>query len=92
MQKMKETKREREYGKRITQVEQGAFMPLIFCTAGGMSPKTQVVYNRIAEVMADKKGEPRGYFTAWLIVRLSFALLRSSLLCLRGNRYSRKKK
>ena len=81
----------REYGERIVQVEQGAFTPLIFSTAGGMSANTQVVYNKIAEVMADKKGEPRGYFTAWLRVRLSFALLRSSLLCLRGTRYSRKK-
>ncbi|MEO1765264.1 MAG: hypothetical protein AAFR83_25800, partial [Cyanobacteria bacterium J06629_18] len=81
----------REYNERIVKVEQGVFTPLVFSAAGGMAPRTQIFYKRIAELMADKKGESKGFFSAWLRVRLSFALLRSALLCLRGTRTSRKK-
>ena len=40
--------------------------------------------------MAEKKKEPKGYFAAWLRCRLSFSLLRSALLCLRGSRSSKR--
>lgn len=80
-----------KYGERIRQIEQGTFTPLVFTTSGGMAQQAQCFYKRLAELMAEKKHEPKGYFTSWLRVRLSFALLRSSLLCLRGTRSSKKK-
>ena len=39
--------------------------------------------------MAEKRGEKKGFFTAWLRRKLSLLLVRSALLCLRGNRSSR---
>lgn len=80
----------RTYRERIQRVEQGTFTPLVFSTSGGMSNETKTFYKRIAELMAEKRGETKGYFTAWMRVRLSFALLRSAILCIRGARSSKR--
>ena len=47
-------------------------------------------HSRLAELVATKKGE--GYVTtmSWIRARVSFALLRSTLLCLRGLRAKRR--
>ena len=76
----------REYKERIREVEHADFNPLVFTTVGAMGPQSQVVMKRIAEKLSEKKGIAVSVVTGWLRVRLSFALLRTSLLCLRGTR------
>ncbi|KAG0718606.1 hypothetical protein GWK47_052102 [Chionoecetes opilio] len=78
----------RSYGDRIRNVDHGSFTPLVFTTSGGMGPKAKCFYSRLADVMAEKKHQPRSRVVAWMRCRLSFSLLRSALLCLRGTRYS----
>ncbi|KAG0729364.1 hypothetical protein GWK47_030507 [Chionoecetes opilio] len=78
----------REYGDRIQNVDHGSFTPLVFTTSGGMGPKAKCFYSRLADLMAEKKHQPRSHVVAWMRCRLSFSLLRSALLCLRGTRYS----
>lgn len=78
----------RAYGERIQHVDQGSFTPLVFTTSGGMGPKARCFYSRLADRMAEKKQQPRSHIVAWMRCRLSFSLLRSALLCLRGTRYS----
>ncbi|KAG0729126.1 hypothetical protein GWK47_030959 [Chionoecetes opilio] len=78
----------RAYGERIQHVDQGSFTPLVFTTSGGMGPKAKCFYSRLADVMAEKKHQPRSHVVAWMRCRLSFSLLRSALLYLRGTRYS----
>ena len=84
-----EREKERKYGERIRKVESGSFTPLVFTVGGGMSQQTKLFYRRIAELMAERKDEPKGFFTAWLRCRLSFSLLKSAILCLRGTRSSK---
>src|SRR6185312_14026095 len=79
----------REYKERIREVEHADFNPLVFTTVGAMGPQSQVVMKRIAEKLSDKKGIAVSVVTGWLRVRLSFALLRTSLLCLRGTRHKK---
>ena len=43
----------------------------------------------MAELMAERRGEKKVFFTAWLRCKLSFSLVRPALLCLRGTRSSR---
>lgn len=78
----------RAYDERIREVDQGSFTPLVFTTSGGMGPKAKCFYARLAELIAEKKHQPRSHVVAWMRCRLSFSLLRSALLCLRGTRYS----
>ena len=86
--KKNEDEKIRAYGQRITQVDQGSFTPLVFTTAGGMGPRAKLFYARLAETLAEKKHQPKSYIVAWMRCRLSFSLLRSALLCLRGTRSS----
>ncbi|KAG0696224.1 hypothetical protein GWK47_026597 [Chionoecetes opilio] len=53
-----------------------------------MAPKARSFYSRLADLMSVKKHQPRSSVAAWMRCRLSFSLLRSALLCLRGTRYS----
>ena len=83
--KQEEHKR-RCYEERIINVEHGSFTPLIFTIAGGMSRGTQKFYDRLAEMLAESRGQPKSTVVAWMRCRLSFSLLRSAILCLRGTR------
>ena len=78
----------RAYCERIQQVDQGSFTPLVFTTSGGMGPKAICFYSKLAESISEKKQQPRSHVVAWMRCRLSFSLLRSALLCLRGTRCS----
>lgn len=81
-----ENEKMREYGERIQEVEQGSFTPLVFTTAGGMASRATTFYAILAQQLADKKRQAKSNVTAWMRCRLSFSLLRSALLCLRGTR------
>ena len=76
----------------IIEVEQGTFTPLVFTTTGGMAVECKRFHSRLAELLAIKKGEFEEYSTtmSWILSKVSFALLRSALLCLRGSRSSRR--
>ena len=54
-----------------------------------MARQSQIFYKRMAELMPEKRGEKKSFFTAWLLCKLSFSLVKSALLCLRGTRSSR---
>ena len=69
-------------------VDQGSFTPLVFTTSGGMGHRAKQFYARLAEMLAEKKQQPKSYIVAWMRCRLSFSLLRSALICLRGTRSS----
>ncbi|XP_050720613.1 uncharacterized protein LOC127000680 [Eriocheir sinensis] len=83
-----EQEKTRAYGERIQHVDQGSFTPLVFTTSGGMGPRAQCFYARLAELISEKKHQPRSHVVAWMRCRLSFSLLRSAILCLRGTRHS----
>ena len=47
-------------------------------------------HSRLAELVATKKGESHATTMSWIRARVSFALLRSVLLCLRGSQAKRR--
>ena len=80
----------RKYSERIINVEQGTFTPLVFTSAGGMARQSQIFYKRMDRAYGRKeRGEKKGFFTTWLRCKLSFSLVKSALLCLRGTRSSK---
>ena len=84
--KMAEKSKIREYRERIRDVEHADFNPLVFTTAGGMAPQCHLVVKRLAEKISEKRGLHFSMVSGWLRCRLSFALLRTTLMCLRGTR------
>ena len=71
---------------RVIDVEQGTFTPLVFTTTGGIGEGCKRYHIRLAELIAAKKGEEYANTVFWIRSKVSFAILRSALLCLRGSR------
>jgi hypothetical protein len=86
LHKNHEQEKRRCYNERIIQVEQGTFTPLVFTTSGGMSKECARFYARLASLISEKRGESYAITTSWLRCQLSFCLLRSAILCMRGTR------
>jgi hypothetical protein len=83
-----ELEKRRAYDERIREVEHGSFSPLVFSTAGSMGATANVAYKRIASMIAEKHGKRYSKTINWLRCRLSFSLLRSAIMFLRGSRSS----
>ena len=66
--------------------EKGSFTPLIFTTSGGMGPECSTLYKRFADLTAAKKNEQYGCVMNYIRTRLRFAILRSTLIGIRGER------
>lgn len=82
-----ENEKKRAYNERVLQVENGTFTPLVFNVFGGMGRECITFYKRLSSLMADKRNENLSYVATWIRTRISFALLRSCLMCLRGTRH-----
>jgi len=85
-----ETEKKRQYTSRILEVEQATLTPLVFSTIGGIGAECERYRSRLPELVAAKKGESYATTMSWIRARVSFALLRSALLCLRGSRAKRR--
>ena len=83
-----EQEKERAYDQRIREVEHGYFSPLVFSVSGGMEPTAKVVYKKLALMIATKHNQSYSQTINWLRCRLSFSLLRSSIMYIRGSRSS----
>ena len=87
---MHENEKKRLYSRRVLDIEHGTFTPLVFTTTGGMGKECLRYHSRLAELIAIKKGEQYAKTMSWIRSLISFALLRSALICLRGSRARRR--
>ena len=55
-----------------------------------MAAECKRYHSRLAELLATKKGESYATTMSWIRARVSFASLRSALLCLRGSQAKRR--
>ena len=82
--------REREetstYVERVTQVEKGSFTPFVMSPSGGMGAEAVLFMKRIAELIAAKRNEDCSDVVNYIRTLLSFCLLKSVLLGVRGER------
>ena len=83
-----EQAKKRQYGQRVREVEHGVFTPLVFSSTGGMGREAITFYKRLADMLSQKRQHPYPTVMGWLRCRLSFASLRSSIMCIRGCRSS----
>ena len=81
-----EREKKRKYNQRIIQLEHGTFSPLVFTPYGGTSRETEHVIKTLCAKLALKRKLPYSIVTNWFRSKLSFVLLRSAILCIRGTR------
>lgn len=78
--------KKRKYINRVINVEKASFTPLIFTTTGGMGPECERLNKRLAEMIALKQREQYSQVMAHIRTRLRFALLKATLVAVRGIR------
>ncbi|XP_062508503.1 uncharacterized protein LOC134184773 [Corticium candelabrum] len=81
-----ENEKKREYGQRVREVEHGSFTPLVFTSTDGTGPEATTLYKRIASLLTTKMNEHYSTVMQLIRCRISFALLRSAIICIRGTR------
>ena len=70
------------------EIEQGTFTPLVFTTTSGMADECVKYHSRLVELIANKKGESYSSAISW--IKVSFAIIRFAILCLRDSRSRRR--
>ena len=76
------------YGQRVLEVEHASFVPFVMSCTGGTGPCATLVLKRLGALLAEKHNSSYSTVMGLLRCRLNFALLRASVMCLRGSRSS----
>ena len=84
--KTHEQAKKREYLQRVIDVENGSFTPLVFGTNGGMGMECDRFLSNLANKLSAKSEDKYAAIMSWMRTRLSFEILRSTLVCVRGSR------
>ena len=84
--KKHENAKKREYNERVLEVWHGSFTPLVFGTNGGMGDECPVFIKQLATKITEKSDSTYAETMTWLRTKLSFAILKSVILCVRGTR------
>ena len=83
--------KKRSYNQRILEVENATFTPLVFFCFGGQGFECKRFFQKVNEKLADKRDISPCVCMTYIKAKLSFILLRSALLCLRGSKSLKKK-
>ena len=83
-----EKEKKRAYEQRVLEVEHGSFTPIVLSASGGIGKLATTTYSRLAGLLAEKRDIPYSQCMGWIRCCLSFCLLKSAIMCLRGSRGS----
>ena len=72
-------------------MEHGNFTPLIFGTNGGIGKECDLFLKKLANGLSKKQDESYSSVMTWLRTKLSFEILKSVHICVRGSRAPFKK-
>ena len=81
-----EREKKRHYNQRVMDIDQGSFTPLVFTVNGSMGTECQRYHKSLAEQISSKTGESYANVISYIRCKLSFMVIRSAILCLRGSR------
>ena len=81
-----ENQKKRHYNDRVLNVEKASFTPLVFSTTGGMGKECKALNKRLAEKISEKTKENYAQVMTYVRTRLRYALLKATLVAIRGFR------
>ena len=74
------------YDARVVEVEKATFTPLVFSTTGVMGPRAEAFYKKLASLISGRTGHTYNDSVRYIRLRLSFSLLKTVLISIRGFR------
>ena len=84
-----EKEKKRVYNERILEVEKASFTPIVFSTTGTMGREAERFYRRLAVLLSGKTKQSIPDAVRYIRQRLSFCLLKTLIVSLRGYRGKR---
>ena len=72
-------------------MENASFTPLVFSCFGGMSRECSMFFKRLSEKIAEKRNLTTSEATCFIRTKISFALIKALVLCIRGSRGARER-
>ena len=84
--KQQEAEKKKEYGERIVRIEHGSFTPIVMSAYGGFGVETSKCISNLVDKISEKFDMNRSSVANYIRTKLSFHLVRSQVLCLRGSR------
>ena len=83
---LNEKEKKKNYNERMLEVEHGSFTPIVMSAYGGIGKEGNKFYNRLAELLAEKKNQQLSVVTSWIRRKLIFPLINLICMCTRGSR------
>ena len=78
--------KKKNYNERILEVERGSFMTIAMSAYGVIAKEGNKFYNRLTELLTEKKNQQLLGMTSWIRRKLTFALINSICMCIRRSR------
>ena len=84
--KLNETQKKNDYNQRVIDIEHGSFTPIVMTAYGGFSRETEKFMSHLIVKIAEKKDVPLSCIANYVRTKVSFNLVKSQVLCMRGSR------
>ena len=84
-----EAEKKKEYGQRVVRIEHGSFTPLVMSAYGGFGTETSKCISNLIDKISEKHDMTRSVVANYIRTKLSFHLVRSQVMCIRGSRSMR---
>ena len=87
-----EEAKKKEYNERVIKVEHGTFTPIVTSAYGGYGRETSKFLSTLIDKVAEKHDMHTSVVANYVRTKLSFEMIKSQVLCIRGSRSLRKAK
>ena len=81
-----EKEKKRTYNERVQEIEHSLFTPIVMSATGGMAKDCSKFYSCLSEMIAEKRDQLYSVIASWIPRKISFSLIRSIGMCIRGSR------
>ena len=85
-----EASKKREYNDRVIRIEHGTFTPIVTSAYGGYGRETSKFLSVLIDKVAEKHDMHTSIVANYIRTKLSFEIVRSQVLCIRGSRTLRR--
>ena len=75
-----------KYNQRVIDIEHGSYSPSVLSAFGGFGRETERFVSRLGGKIAEKKNMPNSTISNYIRTKISFVLVKSQVMCLRGAR------